>query len=536
MGIPSFYRHLVKTNPTLIKQRVDRPTSVLALDLNCAIYHCLAKLQKKTPYVAARRREFEDELIRSVIVYIVKLRDHVQPTDLLYVAVDGVVPMAKIRQQRMRRFKSVWVAAEEARIKGVGLDAMGWDRNAITPGTEFMDRLTERLESWCAGLSCSSNSSGSLRTVISGVDKSGEGEQKIMSYLRSAGVGGDVVVYGLDADLIVLCLWHHQVYGWTFRLLREDVELKGGVKMNSFGEETLLYFDINQLATIIKSKWAVSLEDYVGVMSFLGNDFVPHGLTLCIREEGIDRLLNILVQIGKPLVVSASSGSWTYDITVLKEVIRRVAAAEQQWVGETLFKKLKMSSHGFGRQATEQSEAEKALAIMNSLPLTWKVERGLATRTETQGWVLNQGWEEKYYEEFMWGASPSSCVEQWLKAVQWILNYYTGFGPVDMLWYYPWYLPPLFADIAKHEFSQLPACSDAPNPIIPVAQLVMVLPIESYGLLSRAHRVLPKRRPEFYPRTWGFFSAGRRQLWECEPMIPMLPYQIVAQALKLIKK
>jgi len=530
MGIPSFYRHLVKTNPTLIKQRVDRPTSVLALDLNCAIYHCLAKLQKKTPYVAARRREFEDELIRSVIVYIIKLRDHVQPTDLLYVAVDGVVPMAKIRQQRMRRFKSVWVAAEEARIRGV--DAAGWDRNAITPGTEFMDRLTSRLESWSAGLT------GSVRTVISGVDKSGEGEQKIMSYLRSVGVGGDVVVYGLDADLIVLCLWHHQIYGWTFRLLREDVELKGGVKVNSFGEETLLYFDINQLATIIKTKWAVPLEDYVGAMSFLGNDFVPHGLTLCIREEGIDRLLDILTEIGRPLVVRIGDAGWTYDITVLKEVIRRVAAVEQRWVGETLFKKLKMSSHGFGgaKHGEVQTDVERELAIMNSLPLTWKVEKTMATRTESEGWILNEGWEQQYYEQFMWGARPADTVEQWLKAVQWILNYYTGFGPVDMLWYYPWYLPPLFTDVARHDFRELPSCSDAPNPISPVAQLVMVLPIESYGLLSRANRVMPKRRPEFYPRTWGFFSCGRRQLWECEPMIPMLPYKIVARVLKLAKK
>lgn len=543
MGIPSFYRHLVKTNPTLIKERVERPTSVLALDLNCAIYHCLAKLQKKTPYVASRRREFEDELIRLVVVYIIKLRDHVQPTDLLYVAVDGVVPMAKIRQQRMRRFKSVWVAAEEAQIKGlVGVDAMGWDRNAITPGTEFMDRLTARLEAWAMGLG-----TVGVRTVVSGVDKCGEGEQKIMSYLRlmDGGVKGDIVVYGLDADLIVLCLWHHQVYGWTFRLLREDVELKGGVKLNSFGEETLLYFDINQLATIIKSKWAVSMEDYVGVMSFLGNDFVPHGLTLCIREEGIDRLLQILVGIGRPLVVRCSgsdAGGWTYDVAVLKEIVRQVAAMEERWIGETLFKKLKMSTGGQGRgygggsrDAPVQSETEKALAIMNALPLEWKVERSMAKRTEG-GWVLKENWAEQYYSEFMWGAAPTDAVAQWLKAVQWILNYYTGVGPVDMLWYYPWYLPPLFADVVKHEFSELPSCSDAPNPISPVAQLVMVLPIESYGLLAPANRVMPVRRPEFYPRTWGFFSCGRRQLWECEPMIPMLPYKIVAQVLKIAKK
>ena len=286
MGIPSFYRHLVKTNPKLISQQNGGKPSVLALDLNCAIYHCLSKLQKKTPYVANNRITFENALIQSVVLYIVKLRDHVQPSDLLYVAVDGVVPMAKIRQQRMRRFKSVWVSAEESKIKGE--EFVGWDRNSITPGTEFMDRLCEKLSDWARN---------QKNTIVSGVRESGEGEQKIMSFLRSNPPKGEVIVYGLDADLIVLCLWHFKVYGWSFKLLREDVEMKGGVKLNSFGEETLLYFDIDMLASIITSKWNVGINDYVGAMSFLGNDFIPHGLTLCIREEGIDRLMETNTQI-----------------------------------------------------------------------------------------------------------------------------------------------------------------------------------------------------------------------------------------------
>jgi 5'-3' exonuclease len=158
----------------------------------------------------------------------------------------------------------------------------------------------------------------------------------------------------------------------------------------------------------------------------------------------------------------------------------------------------------------------------------------MATRTE-EGWSLNDDWKERYYNEFMWGATPEDSVKQWLKAIQWILNYYTGCGPVDMLWYYPWYLPPLFSDIATSDMT-LPRSEEAANPISPICQLVMVLPIESYALLPREKRGMPLKRPEFYPRSWTFFSAGRRQLWECEPMIPMLPYQIVAQTLKPAKK
>ena len=523
MGIPSFYRHLVKLNPTLIKKKSDLDkTSVLALDFNCAIYHCLSLLQKKTPYEASKRIEFEDELIRSAIKYIVKLRDHVQPTDLLYVAIDGVVPMAKIRQQRMRRFKSVWVAKEEGAIKGeVGV---GWDRNAITPGTDFMNRLCQRIEVWAAGCV------GGPKVVISGVNESGEGEQKIMAYLRAHEPRGTVVVYGLDADLIVLCLWHHQRYGWTFKLLREEVEMKGGVKLNTFGEEILLYFDIDQLATIIKQKWPVALEDYVGAMSFLGNDFVPHGLTLCIREDGIDRLMEILVKTGRRLVVESDSGGWVYDPETMKALITGVAARENKWITEGVFKKLKMSAHGRPSQEVV-SDVDKALNIMNSLPLTWKVERCMASRTE-DGWILNEDWKAKYYEEFLWAAEPGSAVKEWLHGIQWILNYYTG-GPVDMLWYYPWYLPPLFQDISAGALEGKRVIKAGPNPITPIAQLIMVLPVESYALLPRGLRRMPIVKPEFYPTKWGFFSAGRRQLWECEPMIPMLPFGFVKKLLRI---
>lgn len=68
-----------------------------------------------------------------------------------------------------------------------------------------------------------------------------------------------------------------------------------------------------------------------------------------------------------------------------------------------------------------------------------------------------------------------------------------------------------------------------PNPITPLNQLIMVLPVESYGLLSSKCRGLPFKSPEYFPKVWTFFSAGRRMLWECEPLIPMLPYNVVTR-------
>jgi len=530
MGIPSFYRHLVKTHPSLIKKVSERKAAVLALDLNCSIYHCLSKLNKKIKYEIKNRISFEDELIRQVILYIQKLRDHVQPTDLLYVAVDGVVPMAKIRQQRMRRFKSVWQTAEETRIKtecgNAAAGAESWDRNSITPGTEFMDRLTERLHTWQKG------QLSSAKIVISGVDESGEGEQKIMAYLRAHNPSGEVIVYGLDADLIVLCLWHHGEYGWNFKLLREEVEMRGGVKVNAFGEENLLYFDIDTLAEVITDTWKISLRDYVGAMSFLGNDFVPHGLTLCIREEGVERIMEICETVGGGLVVKDGNGRWIYDITVLGRIIASVAEQEETWVLKSLKNKLKMSAHGgpARRGEGEISDEEKALNSLNMLPITWKVEKAITERTE-DGWIFRADWTKNYYNDFLWGASSAKVSAEWLKGIRWVLDYYTGSRDVDTLWYYPWYLPPLFKDIVVKPEVDGDSVKNAVNPIKPLAQLLMVLPEESYSLLPANKRNLPNMRPEYFPKVWTFFSAGRRMLWECEPLIPMMPYNVVRRIL-----
>ena len=38
-----------------------------------------------------------------------KIINIVKPTDLVYMAIDGVAPLAKISQQRLRRFKSIKV-------------------------------------------------------------------------------------------------------------------------------------------------------------------------------------------------------------------------------------------------------------------------------------------------------------------------------------------------------------------------------------------------------------------------------------------
>lgn len=61
----------------------------------------------------------------------------------------------------------------------------------------------------------------------------------------------------------------------------------------------------------------------------------------------------------------------------------------------------------------------------------------------------------------------------------------------------------------------------------------MVLPMESWWLLRNVNlRSLPLKAPVFWPTSFGFFSAGRRWLWECEPEVPVIGVERLRQLIE----
>ncbi len=74
----------------------------------------------------------------------------IKPTKLFFMAIDGPAPRAKMNQQRGRRFRSA-LSAQQAVAQAIkeGKEMPkepAFDSNTITPGTDFMDRLTKHLK------------------------------------------------------------------------------------------------------------------------------------------------------------------------------------------------------------------------------------------------------------------------------------------------------------------------------------------------------------------------------------------------------
>ena len=186
MGIPSYYKKLIDAIPGLVSKHVE-DIQWLFMDFNCLIYHCL---HHAPPYTPEAKDAWEATFIECVQTYTLKVIKQVSPKTGVYIAIDGVVPMAKMRQQRLRRFKSAWLTKNEAESKPK------WDTNAITPGTAFMDALKKGLESMI-------KKQGKKSWILSSSDEPGEGEHKIIAQWRLNKYNGNFAVYGLDADLII---------------------------------------------------------------------------------------------------------------------------------------------------------------------------------------------------------------------------------------------------------------------------------------------------------------------------------------------
>ena len=95
----------------------------------------------------------------AVFDYVDKLISIIRPKKLIYLAVDGVAPRAKMNQQRSRRFRAAIESQKNSEIengilkewKRLGLthpneNKKSFDSNTITPGTPFMAKLTEALK------------------------------------------------------------------------------------------------------------------------------------------------------------------------------------------------------------------------------------------------------------------------------------------------------------------------------------------------------------------------------------------------------
>ncbi len=302
MGVPGFFVWLMKNNPrdNIIVKSLDCINN-LYFDANCLFHPKCFDILKLYSNITDNDK-LEDLMIARILKYMQYIIDYVKPSDKIYISVDGVAPVAKINQQRKRRYKSVIDMEFTNKINkkyGVSKNT-SWSNIVITPGTPFMKKLDSEIIKYFKE---------NKKVIYSSYKECGEGEHKIIRYIKQNSKKQRHVIYGLDADLIFLSMSAQSSINEIY-LLRELQHLKKiNMPIMEDVAEPLCYLSIQNVietyngyilnklrenATIIdldlSRKYDFS-KDFIILCFMLGNDFIPNLPSIFIRINGIEYII-----------------------------------------------------------------------------------------------------------------------------------------------------------------------------------------------------------------------------------------------------
>jgi len=424
MGIPFYFVSLLKSHAGIVdtvKKNCPLEVDVLGVDFNCLIHRYLK----------------EEDPVGSILTAFEYIITHICKAKKILVAMDGLVPYAKIVQQRYRRMR----AKDTVEV---------FDRNQISPGTPYMKDLESGIRAKFPSVEISS-------TLLPG-----EGEHKLFLSLKKIPEEErkTVCIYGLDADLILICLKHSHM-ATKMSLLRESSEFNdpkvASAEFASLNIKSLL----NQVPLQIDQYIALSILCF-------GNDFMPHLAIFSLREGGYERALQFYSESGSPNLLTFEGRSDFLEYCASKEMI--------------------VLKDMIGRRRRPE-------------------ERAILGKEQSN-------FSRKYGLHILDGVTDMEpVVDAYWKTFHWTLSYFNNGLPTNWSWYYPYPEAPLITDIMKYDEADEIEKSELNYSI--TNQLQFILPSKSLRLAKKI-RIF---NDEIYTETRAPWL--KRHEWEADPHISL---------------
>ncbi|CAI2161950.1 15865_t:CDS:2 [Funneliformis geosporum] len=480
MGVPGFFKWLSLRYPHIVETVKKTPrskTDFLYLDIN-ALFH-----------VAIRNKKFskKPKTPRRVLSKVFKEMDTAfsvcEPQILVYIAMDGVAPRAKMNEQRSRRYLaqtnqgssdssniSTSESFDDNSLKANHEKGSGFfvpvDSVAISAGTSFMQSANDAIKFYI--YQRLNGKAKSLQVIFNDSSVAGEGEHKVFQFLnaqrKEPGYNSKFrhIVCGGDADFIMYALLTHEP---NLRILRpgtngDDVVLN----INRLRKHILHDMVAPQLTAEINEENII--EDFVCIVNLLGNDFLPRLTHL--GETRVDLLFRAYRNyFNKYRTYITNKGGFINMEQFLSFI---------KFIGERKF-------------YTSSSTSNLKPAPVSEV----------ATRAN-----------------------------DYMKTICWALQYYSGDCP-SWKFYYPHHKPPSIEEILKHVHAEgFDQTFNADTPMRPFEQLMCIIPPVCHYLLPEPfHDLLTDPKSpiiEYYPTK---FSSSN-----CKAILPFIDEKVLSQAME----
>jgi 5'-3' exonuclease len=546
MGVPGFFIWLLKNYKkegfVINKTKQDISIDVIneinnidyfLIDANCLIHPVCFKVIAENPDLNDNDK-LEDKMMNAVLIYLNKLIEYVQPKKGIYLAIDGVAPLAKIKQQRIRRFKSVadkvmWDNIKKKHSKQL---TNHWNNNAITPGTNFMIKLHDVIINWA--------NKQTFEVIYSSCFTPAEGEHKLLQFIRSnqqKNIDLSYIIYGLDADLIFLALSTNSDKIYLLREANEINNKESKEVLNHISIKIMRKSIVNSILKYLSKEEIFSFEldeikvvnDFIFMCYFLGNDFLPHIPSLNIHHNGIENLIINYAKTINELILENNKIVYLIDNlkvnpNFLQKFITRLSFEEETILRESFYEKKRFKKCDGDAYEKEIFKIENLqFKINDPIKLGFDNFEDYRKRYYQYYWHI----EEDEIEEF-----SEKLVFHYLTGIKWVTNYYFD-KCISWNWYYPFDYPPFISDIKKYlsniNLNDIKFKLGAP--LKPFMQLLSVLPPQSNYLLPKTLRKLvlnPNSSLGYmYPSEFEQDFINKRRYWEGIPRLPPLDIELV---------
>lgn len=574
MGIPGLFSNILKKYKDTVYWKYLK-TDYYFMDYNSFMHIIISKFisENKDKLIKLSSSKIENEIIKDLINKTSEIVKQIKPQKLLYLAIDGSVPLAKMTQQRFRRYKGMamnkYVETLRKKYKIsqeiVIVNNEIWDKVSISPGTKFMKKVSDAFQKAIKmGIFCEHlKNKYNFKIIFSDSNIPGEGEHKIMMYIRMLIANGlpkneKITIYSEDADLIVLSF----PYSYDIRILRPVNNFNRKIYPKELPKETeYIYFIVKRFrdALLEEVKWT-NLDinrvvyDYIFLSFMGGNDFVKPLPFLRVNiklwgKDGLSNIINYYNNIKKhdQYIVNKD---FTINSDIFKKLINEIAKHEDNAMKILYYNLLKTKP---------KNNEENKIPIYSDIarfehesymsPAHPEHEKYRDEFSNIDYKLPYLQWKKQYYKHFFGIDSNRNreniniICSMYIKSLFFSFYYYLVGIPPSWRWTYPFRVSPLLSDLRNYvnKINDINILNrwEMKTPFTPLEQLFMILSPENSKILPASYGkiMLNKNKTlyQYYPLEFELdVVAGGKYIYS-EPILPELDDELVVNELKKLK-